>query len=86
MSTVISPNFRRFGGVPVEELPKHRCIIGWLVSFWLIPKQIPLLNKTWCAGNMSNAFENLIMDRKNAEVLRKICFIKKSAFLRKLLM
>jgi len=40
----------------------------------------------WYAGNMSNTFEILTMDRKDAEVLRKICFIKKYAFLRELLM
>ena len=45
----------------------------------LIPKEILLLNKMWFAGNMSNAFEILHMNRKDVEALRKICFIEKYA-------
>ena len=40
----------------------------------------------WYAGNMSNTLEILTTDRKDTNVLRKICFIKKYAFLRELLM
>ena len=49
-------------------------------------EEIPLPNKIWHAGNMSNIFENLNMDRKDVELLRKFYFIKKYAILRKLLM
>ena len=80
MSTVSPPNFRRFGDVPVEELPKH---IG---QFSANSERIPLLNRMWYTGNMSNTLEILTVDRKNVNVLRKFCFIKKYAFLRELFM
>jgi len=86
MSTVPPPNFRRFGGVPVEELPKHRCIIGWWGQFLAKSERIPLLNRTWYTRNMCNTLEILTIDRKDTGVLRKICFMKKYAFLRELLM
>ena len=40
----------------------------------------------WYAGNMSYTLEILTMDREDADVLMKICFIKKYAFFRELLM
>jgi len=49
-------------------------------------ERIPLLNRMWYAGNMSYTLEILTMDREDADVLMKICFIKEYAFFRELLM
>jgi len=62
-------------------------VYHWVVGqFSANSEKIPLLNKMWYTGNMSNALEILTTDRKDANVLRKFCFIKKYAFLRELLM
>ena len=49
-------------------------------------ERIPLLNRMSYAENMSYTLEILIMNREDADVLRRICFIKKYAFLRELFM
>jgi len=62
-------------------------VYHWVVGQFLAnSERIPLLNRMWYAGNMSYALEILTMDREDADVLRKVCFIKKYAFLRELLM
>jgi len=85
--SLFPPKFRRFGGVPIEKIPKHGCIIGWVVGeFSANSVKILLLNEMQHACNLSNIFHILTTDRKEVKVLRKIYFMKKSVFLKKLLM
>ena len=77
-------NSRRFGSVVVEKFPKH-WVHHWVVGYFAAKSaKHPLLIEIHRAYNLFDPCRILPVGGEYMLVLRKICFIKKYVFLRKL--